>query len=59
MTNSLNFLPEMDEIYFIENGCIVESGNYATLTDNESQFKKFIETYLLTKRSNTNEICMI
>ncbi len=59
VTNSLNFLPEMDLILFIENGSIKQSGSYAQLTEKTCSiqlFNKFIESYFLTKDANTSNI---
>ena len=45
VTNSLSFLPEVDEIIMLDNGEILEMGTYDTLIENESYFSKFIEKY--------------
>jgi ABC-type transport system involved in cytochrome bd biosynthesis fused ATPase/permease subunit len=57
VTNSLNFLPQMDKIVYIEDGSILEMGTFEELTKYDTLFSKFISTFLQTKQSNTNDIC--
>ena len=52
MTNSLNFLPNSDEIVLIDNGSIVDSGSYEKLVNKNGPFSDFIKTYLESKGSN-------
>lgn len=56
VTNSLNFLEMVDEIVYIENGTIVEKGNYKELTEVDSLFSRFIHTYLKTREANSESI---
>jgi ABC-type multidrug transport system fused ATPase/permease subunit len=53
VTNSLSFLPEVDEIIMLENGNILEMGSYDVLVKNDSHFAKFIENYFTS--SNQEE----
>ena len=47
VTNSLRFLPQVDEILMLDNGRIVESGTFDQLSSKkDSQFNNFIKTYL-------------
>ncbi len=50
VTNSLNALPQVDEIIMLENGCIVETGSYEQLKN--KQDGKFAE--LMKKYSEIN-----
>jgi hypothetical protein len=49
VTNSLSFLPQCDMIIMLENGCIVETGSYDVLKDQNGVFTDFIRTYLESK----------
>jgi ABC-type multidrug transport system fused ATPase/permease subunit len=53
VTNSLSFLPEVDEIIMLDNGDILEMGSYAELVKNNGHFAKFIENYFTS--SNQEE----
>ena len=46
VTNSLSFLPQVDQIIMIDNGAIVEAGTYDELKKKEGQFAEFIKNYL-------------
>ena len=46
VTNSLSFLPQVDEIIMIENGEIVQTGTYEQLKNDEGIFADFISNYL-------------
>ena len=35
MTNCLSYLDQVDEIFVIENGCLVKQGSYSSLDLNE------------------------
>lgn len=49
VTNSLNFLNQVDEIVMIEDGAIVQIGSYDELKANENApFAKFIKNYLIS-----------
>ena len=47
VTNSLNVLPQVDEVIMLENGCIVETGSYEQLTNkHEGKFAELMKKYL-------------
>lgn len=46
VTNSLSFLPQVDEIVMLENGEIVEKGTYEQLTNDGGVFADFMKNYL-------------
>lgn len=50
VTNSLSFLPETDSILFIEDGKIVQKGNYQELTSQIGPFTEFIKGFKQTIR---------
>ncbi len=52
VTNSLNFLPQVDEIIMIDNGNIVENGTYNDLKDKNGIFTEFMKAYLESNESN-------
>ena len=52
VTNSLNFLPQVDEIIMIENGVIIEKGTYDQLKNQDGKFTEFIKTFLETSEAN-------
>lgn len=54
VTNSLSFLPSVDEIIMLDNGRIAESGTYEQLISNNSHFAKFVENYF-TGKNNEEE----
>ena len=55
VTNSLNFLPEMDSIIYIENGSIWEMGTYNELTKKDSLINKFTKHYFCPKEKSCNK----
>ena len=52
VTNSLNFLPQVDEIIMIDNGSIVEKGAYIELKDKNGYFTEFMKSYLESNEAN-------
>jgi ATP-binding cassette subfamily C (CFTR/MRP) protein 1 len=44
VTNSLNYLPQMDTVIMLENGEIVESGSYDELKSKNGFFVEFIKS---------------
>ena len=46
VTNSLSFLPQVDEIIMIENGEIIQAGTYEQLKNDNGVFADFISNYL-------------
>lgn len=55
VTNSLSFLPQVDEIILLENGSIKAYGNYKTLTQSNDVFNKFISNYFKNNETNVEE----
>jgi ABC-type multidrug transport system fused ATPase/permease subunit len=54
VTNSLNYLPQVDEIIMIDNGEIVQIGTYDNLkNENTGYFSDFIKNYLNKANSNS------
>ena len=52
VTNSLNFLPQVDEIIMIENGFIVETGTYENLIEQNGKFTQFMKAFLDANETN-------
>ncbi len=55
MTNSLGFLPEVDEIIMLDNGNIVEMGSYDELVEKDGQFAQFIQNYFTSSDKNDKQ----
>lgn len=55
MTNSLSFLPEVDEIILLEDGSIKAHGHYTTLIQTNDCFKKFISNYFKNNEKDDTE----
>ena len=54
VTNSLNFLPQMDKVVMLVNGEIAEIGTYDELKNKNGHFTEFIKNDLFTnEQSNT------
>ena len=51
MTNSLSFLPQVDEIVMIENGEIAQIGTYQQLKNRDGLFSYFTKNCLEKKTS--------
>ncbi|RNA36438.1 multidrug resistance-associated 1 [Brachionus plicatilis] len=49
VTNSLGFLPQVDEIIVLENGMIVEQGQFEDLKSRNGSFYHFIQSHLNDK----------
>ena len=56
MTNSLNFLPQVDEVIVLENGGIAGCGAYDELLNRNQVFSTFIKKYLDGKEANIKSI---
>ena len=52
VTNSLNFLPQVDEIIMIENGFIIETGTYDQLKNQNGKFTEFMKAFLDSNEAN-------
>ena len=50
VTNSLGFLPEVDEIWMVKDGRIVEKGTFAELNSMCGVFTEFIKSHLATQK---------
>lgn len=46
VTNSLGFLPQVDDIIVLENGLIVEQGKFEELKSKKASFYSFIQSHL-------------
>lgn len=55
VTNSLNFLPDSDEIFVVENGSIIESGSYEALIKKNGAFSDFMKTFLESKTTDSGD----
>jgi ABC-type multidrug transport system fused ATPase/permease subunit len=52
VTNSLNFLPQVDEIMMIDNGFIIETGTYEQLKEQNGKFTEFMKAFLEANVAN-------
>ena len=52
VTNSLNFLPQVDEIIMLDEGFIVETGTYDQLKDKNGTFTEFMKAFLEANEAN-------
>jgi len=55
VTNSLSFLPQVDEVIMLEKGEIVEKGSYEQLKNKQGAFAEFIKLYLLSQEHHQQE----
>ncbi|RMZ95784.1 canalicular multispecific organic anion transporter 1 [Brachionus plicatilis] len=55
VTNSINLLPEVDLIFMLENGQIVESGNYNKLINLNGCFTSFINNSFVDETEKENK----
>lgn len=46
VTNSLNFLPQADQILLLDSGSILDQGNFNQLNENNQIFRDFIGDFL-------------
>ena len=46
VTNSVNYLPQCDAVWMVENGEIIEAGTYEQLSNRAGLFAEFINSYL-------------
>ena len=46
MTNSLNFLPQVDNLVLIEEGKITDNGAFNELLEKNGPFREFYQTFL-------------
>lgn len=51
VTNSLNFLPQVDCLILVENGKIVDSGPFENLLNSNGPFSDFYKTFLSIKEA--------
>jgi hypothetical protein len=56
VTNSLSFLPQVDQIIYLVNGSVCDIGKYDDLINKKGQFSHFMETYLVDKEKNVQNI---
>ena len=56
VTNSLSFLPQVDQILMIENGTICQNGTYDELKDKDGPFANFIKLYLMNNEANKESL---
>lgn len=52
MTNSLSFLPQVDEVLMLDEGVIKEAGPYSELKQKNGLFSDFIKNFLATNEAN-------
>lgn len=52
MTNSLSFLPQVDQIIMLDSGTIAEMGTYDELRNKDGVFAEFIRIYLANNEIN-------
>lgn len=45
MTHALHFLPQVDYIYVVSDGCVAEQGTYAELMSSGKEFSKFLNEF--------------
>ncbi|KAL0964216.1 hypothetical protein UPYG_G00320960 [Umbra pygmaea] len=45
VTHGVNFLPYVDEIVVLKDGCVSEVGSYQSLKDSKGAFSEFLDTY--------------
>lgn len=45
MTHGVSFLPYVDEIVVLKEGCVSEVGSYQSLKDSKGAFSEFLDTY--------------
>jgi ATP-binding cassette subfamily C (CFTR/MRP) protein 1 len=55
VTNSISFLPQMDEIILLENGSIVEVGSFEELKKQNGEFVAFLNKYAENLEEPTND----
>jgi ABC-type multidrug transport system fused ATPase/permease subunit len=56
VTNSLSFLPQVDQIIMLENGTISEVGNFDELKNKNGPFADFIKLFLQNKEQSKETI---
>lgn len=56
VTNSVNFLPQTDEIIILVSGAIAGKGKYDDLLNKNSSFTNFLKKYLEMKEANIKSI---
>uniref|UniRef100_A0A6Q2WTJ5 ATP-binding cassette, sub-family C (CFTR/MRP), member 2 n=1 Tax=Esox lucius TaxID=8010 RepID=A0A6Q2WTJ5_ESOLU len=56
VTHGVSFLPYVDEIVVLKNGCVSEVGSYQNLKDSKGAFSEFLNTYAKEDgKKNTGE----
>ena len=58
VTNSLSFLPQVDQIIMLENATITEMGTYNELKVKDGSFAEFIKIYLANNQQNKDNMSM-
>ena len=54
ITHSVKYLPSVDRIIVIKDGCISESGTYDELLKSEGAFSEFLMTYVNEENSDSD-----
>lgn len=54
VTHALHFLPQVDYIYVINNGRIVEEGTYSDIMNRKDGFSRFVTEFGSTERPGPN-----
>uniref|UniRef100_A0A6Q2WWX4 ATP-binding cassette, sub-family C (CFTR/MRP), member 2 n=1 Tax=Esox lucius TaxID=8010 RepID=A0A6Q2WWX4_ESOLU len=58
VTHGVSFLPYVDEIVVLKNGCVSEVGSYQNLKDSKGAFSEFLNTYAKEDgKKNTGGVC--
>jgi hypothetical protein len=55
VTNSLGFLPEVDEIFMLDNGEVVEMGSYDALIEKNDHFAQFVHNFVSGNNKDSDE----
>ena len=55
VTHGIHWLPMVDEILVMSDGCITEKGSYDQLMSHNGAFAQFLKAYLQTEESSDEE----
>uniref|UniRef100_A0A8C7R9N7 ATP-binding cassette, sub-family C (CFTR/MRP), member 2 n=1 Tax=Oncorhynchus mykiss TaxID=8022 RepID=A0A8C7R9N7_ONCMY len=59
VTHGVSFLPYVDEIVVLKEGCVSEVGSYQSLKDSKGAFSEFLDTYAKDEgKKHTGECCL-
>jgi len=47
VTHSISFLPQVDQIIMLQDGCVAEVGSYKQLVQQAGAFSDFLKNYLM------------